>query len=73
MAKYLYFALFEQEDEQYIVSFPDLPGGNTFGEDLSDALHMAKDALEGHLLILEDEKEEIPSPSKSKDIIRSKH
>ena len=51
-------------DDQYIgVRFPDLPGCNTFGETLDDALSMARDALGGHLLSIEDSNEPIPEPT----------
>lgn len=60
---YLYPALFEKEGHSYNVSFPDLPGCLTFGDSMAEALHMAQDALEGYLIILEDDKEVIPSPS----------
>ncbi len=65
MSKYLYFAIFEPdiEDSGYTVTFPDLPGCITEGDNLSEALEMAEDALEGYLLVLEDEKEEIPIAS----------
>lgn len=62
---YLYFAIFSTlPDGRIDVTFPDLaPHAATFGEDLAEALHMAKDALEGYLLTLEDFKEVIPTPS----------
>lgn len=60
---YIYPALFEKEGNFYNVSFPDLPGCLTFGESMSEALHMAQDALEGYLIVLEDDQEDIPSPS----------
>lgn len=68
MSQYLYYALFEAEDDRYNVSFPDLPGCLTFGENMADALYMAKDALEGHLLVQEDLQNPIPAPSKPMDI-----
>jgi len=46
--KYAYTAIFNLEPgtaETYNVSFPDLPGCNTFGTDLNDAISMAEDAL----------------------------
>jgi len=45
--KYLYPAVFTYEDGYEIaVTFPDLPGCATSGADESEALEMAKDALE---------------------------
>lgn len=61
--KYHYFALIEKEDDMYNVSFPDLPGCFTFGESLDEAIVMAKDVLEGWMLIIEDDQEDIPVPS----------
>ena len=69
MSKYLFYATFEYDDNNYNVSFLDLPGCLTFGENMSDALRMAKDALEGHLLVMEDYNDEIPVPSMPQDIV----
>lgn len=65
MGKYLYFAVLDQDADAsgYTVTFPDLPGCITEGDDLSESLDMARDALEGYLLVLEDLKEEIPAAS----------
>lgn len=65
MSKYLYLAALERdpESEGYTVTFPDLPGCITEGDNLSEALDMAQDALEGFLLVLEDGDEEIPAAS----------
>lgn len=65
---YLFFALFHPDEEGYSISFPDLPGCLTCGENMSDALYMAKDALEGHLIVLEDEKNVIPSATLESEI-----
>lgn len=46
MAKYLYPAVFTTAEEGgYLVNFPDLDGCYTDGDDLMDAMEMAKDAL----------------------------
>src|SRR5699024_9439336 len=69
LSKYLYYALFESEDnEQYSISFPDLPGCLTCGDNMSDALYMAKDVLEGFMIGMEDDKEPIPTPSEPNKI-----
>lgn len=61
MDKYMYPSLFEAYDDGgYTVSFPDLKGCITEGDDLNEALKMAKDALELFLWNMEDENEEIP-------------
>lgn len=70
--KYVYTAVFSLEEgttDTYNVSFPDLPGCNTFGEGLNDAIEMAKDALCLWLYSKEQDKETIPTatpPSKIK-------
>lgn len=63
--KYVYPAIFEQEDGKYYVSVPDLSGCNTFGDNLQDAIEMARDAVEMWLCIAEDRKEVIPTPSEN--------
>ena len=68
MSKYLYYAVFEQEEDGYNVSFPDLPGCLTCGDDMSDALHMAQDVLEGWMIGVENDKETIVTPSEPKQI-----
>ena len=60
---YIFPAIF-YPDEQYIgVKFPDLPGCLTFGDDLENALAMAREALGGYLLSVEDANEPIPEPT----------
>ena len=57
--KYRYYSVFTQEKDYIDITFPDLKGCITF----SDTLHMSKEALEGYLLVLEDEKMSIPKPN----------
>lgn len=68
--KYLYYALFKQNEKgQYEVSFPDLkPNAATYGENMSDALKQARDALAGYLLTAEDYNEKFNKPSQPQDI-----
>jgi predicted RNase H-like HicB family nuclease len=61
--KYVYPAIFEQENGKYYVSVPDLKGCNTVGDDLQDAIEMARDAIEMWLCIAEDRGEKIPESS----------
>ena len=61
--KYVFPALFEQEDGLYNVSFPDLPSCYTCGDDMADALYMAADALGGWLSRAEEKGTPIPSAS----------
>lgn len=61
--KYRYYSLFTQEKDYIDITFPDLKGCISFGNNLEEALYMSKDALEVYLLVLEDEKMDIPKPS----------
>ncbi|MCL2602904.1 MAG: type II toxin-antitoxin system HicB family antitoxin [Defluviitaleaceae bacterium] len=69
--KYAYPALLYSDDGKIGVTVPDLPGCHTFGEDLSDALIMAKDAVEGWLWDAENNQEPIPPASKTLPIKKS--
>ena len=62
--KYAYYAILTPEEHGYSVAFPDLPGCYTCGDDLSDALHMAEDALSGYLARAEEMRRAIPAPSR---------
>ncbi|ETA82508.1 type II toxin-antitoxin system HicB family antitoxin [Youngiibacter fragilis] len=68
--RYVFPALFEYEGNDINVSFPDLPGCLTFGNNEAEAMFNAKEALEGYLYVLESDNDEIPEPSKIKDIER---
>jgi predicted RNase H-like HicB family nuclease len=61
--KYAYPAIFSPDDGKVLVSVPDLPVVNTFGDDLPEALFMAKDAIEMWLWDAENKHENIPVPS----------
>lgn len=63
--KYVYPAIFTEENGQYLVSVPDLPGCHTFGDDLNEAIEMARDAMAMWLCIAEDKKEEVPKSSRN--------
>lgn len=56
MARYVYPAIIEHAEDGYNVSFPDVPGCYTCGEDLTDAIAMAEDALALCLYDLEERK-----------------
>lgn len=67
--KYLYPAIFTYEEGYEIaVTFPDLPGCATSGKDETEALTMAKEALGGHLWCMEEDNDEIPSPTLLRNI-----
>lgn len=60
---YIFPAIFFKDDKYIGVRFPDLPGCNTFGDDPDDALRMARDALSGHLLCMDEDDDPIPAPT----------
>lgn len=69
MNRYLFAAIFEPSEEGgYCVTFPDLPGCITEGDNLDDALRMAKEALELHLWGMEEDNDEIPNPTAPEQI-----
>ena len=63
--KYVYPAILYSDDGKIGVTVPDLPGCHTFGNDVADALFMAKDAIEMWLWNAENEKLPIPPSSES--------
>ena len=63
MAKYVYPAVFTQEEKGFSVWFPDLEGCYTCGDDLNDAIRMAEDVLAYVLYDYERKRKEIPAPS----------
>ena len=65
MLNLTYLAVLEPtSDGGYGVSFPDLPGCISFGDDLEDAGRMGAEAASLHIYGLENDGEEIPTPSK---------
>ncbi|KOA19345.1 antitoxin HicB [Clostridium homopropionicum DSM 5847] len=70
MDTYIFSAIFEpSEVGGYCITFPDLPGCITEGNNLKESLLIAKDALELHLYSMEDDNENIPKPTLPEDII----
>ncbi|MDO4670866.1 MAG: type II toxin-antitoxin system HicB family antitoxin [Aerococcus sp.] len=65
MAKYTFIGVFNKDATTniYTVTFPDVPGTVTEGNDELDAIDMATDALSGMLLTLEDMNRAIPKAS----------
>lgn len=68
MSKYVFPAVFEPEDGMYNVTFPDLDGCYTCGDDLTDAMAMAEDVLGGWLSRAEEQGNAIPEASAHSDI-----
>lgn len=68
MARYTYPAIFEPEDGLYNVSFPDIPDCYTCGDNRTDAMFMAEDALAGYLARAEELCRPIPQASSTDDL-----
>lgn len=67
--KYVYPAIFTPvENGEYSIKVPDLPGCVTCGNDLPDALDMARDAISMWLCDAENCNEEIPPASNLLDV-----
>jgi len=69
MARYVYPVVLSPEDKGgYFVNFPDLEGCYSQGDDLADALEMAKDVLALRLCVYEDDKKAIPIATPQEDL-----
>jgi len=68
VAKYVYPAIFIQEESGFSIRFPDFESCYTSAENLSDAIAMSEDVLCLTLYDLEEAGEEIPKVSKIQDI-----
>jgi predicted RNase H-like HicB family nuclease len=64
-SKYRYpaFVGFDELIGRYYILFPDLPRCTTTGDSEDEALNNAKEALSLHLFGMEDDNDDIPSPS----------
>ena len=58
-----YTAIIEKDSDQYIVSFPDLPGCMTFANSLEDAYQNARELLPVYLEAMYENEKNIPEPS----------
>ena len=63
----VYPAFFMKTNDKVLVEVPDLDI-LTEGNDMNDAIDMARDAIELKCVSLEDDKEETPNPSNIKDL-----
>ncbi len=69
MAKYAYPAVFTPEENGlFSVTFPDLEGCYTCGDNIEDAIRMAEDVLAFTLYDYEQERKNLPAPSSFTDI-----
>ena len=57
-----------EEGYEIAVTFPDLPGCATSGETDADAVAAGREALGLHLFGMEEDGDELPTPSQAKDI-----
>ncbi len=55
------------EDDAFVVSFPDVSGANTGANDRAEALELAEEALAGALEMYVELREPIPVPSLAMD------
>lgn len=69
---YHYLALFDYEDDGVHVTFPDLPGCITKGANEEEAIRAARNVLSLHLWGMEEDKEILPKPSSSRELIGKK-
>ena len=67
--RYSFIAIFNFADDGISISFPDLPGCNTFGSDLRDAFQMAEECLGSYVGACADAGDLLSPPSD----IRSVH
>lgn len=64
MLNLTYLAVLEPgEDGSYSISFPDLPGCFSYGDNLTEAQRMAEEAASLHVYGMERDGDEIPTPS----------
>ena len=68
--KYIYTATFTPSEDftKYYARIPDLPGCITTGSSLQDAIDQITDAASGWLVVAEDEKLDIASPTPQSEV-----
>ncbi|MDR1700299.1 MAG: type II toxin-antitoxin system HicB family antitoxin [Lachnoclostridium sp.] len=65
---YIFPAIFDYAEDGISIEFPDLPGCLSCADSDAEALHNAKEALRGWLLVSEDGGDDIPEPTSLQDI-----
>lgn len=60
---FVYPAVFHKEGNSYWAEFPDLPGCQTYGENINETMGFAQEALAGYLLTLLEQGRTISVPS----------
>ena len=66
--KYVYPAVFSQEDVGVGVIFPDLPGCVSQGDDYQNAFDYAREGLSLHIFGILEDGEKLPTPSRLEEI-----
>lgn len=69
--RYIYSAVFTQEDGKVYARVPDLPGCISTGTDLQDAIDQITDAASGWLVVAEDENLPIAPATPQDKIVHS--
>ena len=64
MKRYRYKAIFNYDKDGITVTFPDLPGCITCGDNEEEALKNAKECMALHLFGMEEDNDLIPEPTK---------
>lgn len=68
---YIYTAIFTpiEDGSGYYAKVPDLPGCITTGKDLADAIYQITDAMNGWLVVAEDEDIDIAQPTSQDKLV----
>ena len=61
--RYIFYAVFESDDEGIAISFPDVPGAYSCANNFEEAFTNAKECLALHLFGMESDKDLIPEPT----------
>ena len=70
-AQYRHYSMniqWDEDDEIYIVTVPELPGCKTHGKTYEEAIRQAQDAIESWIMVAQELGRPIPSPR-----VRSTH
>lgn len=70
--KYSVVLIPDEESGGYTVEVPDLPGCITEGDTVEEALEMAEEAIEGFLVVLKEDGDPIPKPSRLEAVVRKR-
>lgn len=70
---YVFPAIFQYDNDGISIFFPDLPGCFSCAKTDEEALYMAKDALGLHICNMENDGDDIPEPTKLKNVNTNKN